>query len=126
MPTLTVDGKSGEFDEGKRLVNAIKELGVEIGHRCGGNGKCTTCRVVFESGEPDQMTVAEYDKLKEKDLFGEARLSCQLTCSQDMVLSPVMTLSNQEAWTDTGPQPATDVKPEAVWYSRAQLVSSQE
>ncbi len=125
MPTLTVDGKSGEFSEDKRLVLAIKELGVNIGHRCGGNGKCTTCRVAFESGEPDQMTVAEYNKLKEKDLFGETRLSCQLTCSQDMEITPTMTLENQEGWTDTGPEPDAEVKPEAVWQSRAKLVSEQ-
>lgn len=121
MPTITIDGKSGEFASDKRLVNAIKELGVNIGHRCGGQGRCTTCRVTFSSGEPAKMTRAEYDKLVEKDLYGEARLSCQLTCSQDMKLSAVMTLESVEGWTDTGPQPAADVEPEAEWVSQEQL-----
>jgi ferredoxin len=120
MPTLIVNGKSGNFQEDKRLVLAVEELGVAIGHRCGGNAKCTTCRVTFTSGEPDTMTRAEYDKLKEKGLLGQARLSCQLTCSQDMVVSAVMTLDNQ-SWTDTGPQPAETVMPEAVWLPTTEL-----
>jgi ferredoxin len=120
MPTLSVSGKTGTFTEDKRLVLAIKELGVTIGHRCGGNAKCTTCRVEFVSGEPDTMTKAEYDKLKEKGLLGQARLSCQLRCSQDMTLNAVMTLDNQP-WTDTGPQPAETVMPEAVWLAKAEL-----
>jgi ferredoxin len=120
MPTLSVNGKSGTFQEDKRLVLALEELGVAIGHRCGGNAKCTTCRVEFISGEPDTMTKAEYDKLKEKGLLGQVRLSCQLTCSQDMSVNAVMTLDNQ-TWTDTGPQPAETVMPEAVWLAKAEL-----
>jgi ferredoxin len=124
MPTLSVNGKSGTFQENKRLVLGVEELGVAIGHRCGGNAKCTTCRVTFTSGEPDTMTRAEYDKLKEKGLLGQARLSCQLTCSQDMVVSAIMTLDNQ-SWTDTGPQPAETVMPEAVWLAKAELEQTQ-
>lgn len=121
MPKITVDGKTGEFAKDKRLTNAILELGVDIGHRCGGQGRCTTCRVVFSDGEPAEMTKAEYEKLVEKDLFGEARLSCQLTCSHDMSVNAVMTLQSVEGWTDTGPDLAADVQPEAEWLSQEQL-----
>jgi ferredoxin len=120
MPTLNINGKSGTFAEDKRLVLAIEELGVAIGHRCGGNARCTTCRVEFVSGEPDTMTKAEYEKLKEKGLLGQVRLSCQLTCSQDMSLNALMTLDNQ-TWTDTGPKPADTVTPEAVWLPKTEL-----
>ena len=121
MPKLTVDGNSAEYDSDKRLVLAIEELGVQVGHRCGGIGRCTTCRVTFVSGEPEEMTRAEYDKLKEKDLLGQARLSCQLTCSQDMEVTALMTLDSVEAWTDTGPAPAPEVKPEARWFPKSEL-----
>jgi ferredoxin len=124
MPTISVNGKSSTFDEAKRLVLAIEELGVAIGHRCGGNAKCTTCRVEVVSGEPDTMTKAEYDKLKEKGLLGQVRLSCQLTCSQDMELKAVMTLDNQ-TWTDTGPHPAETVMPEAVWLAKHDLEKAE-
>ena len=46
-----------------RLVRAIEGNGVDILHRGGGNARCTTCRVQFFAGEPDRMTVAEYDRL---------------------------------------------------------------
>ena len=121
MPKITVDGKTGDFAADKRLVNAIEELGVNIGHRCGGQGRCTTCRVTFSEGEPTEMTKAEYDKLVEKDLYGEARLSCQLSCSQDMSMNAVMTLESVEGWTDTGPQPADEIEPDSQMLSQEQL-----
>ena len=63
MPKLTVEG-AGTFDvaAGKRLVLAIEEAGVDILHACGGNARCTTCRVEFIGGEPDAMTEAEKDE----------------------------------------------------------------
>lgn len=121
MPKITVDGKSADFASDKRLVLALEELGVNIGHRCGGNGRCTTCRVEITSGEPDAITRAEYDKLVEKELWGKARLSCQMTCSQDMEMSAVMTLESVEGWTDTGPAPAAEIQPEPEWLSKKEL-----
>ena len=47
MAKLTVDGV-GEFEvrQGKRLVLALEdEAGVDQLHACGGNARCTTCRV---------------------------------------------------------------------------------
>jgi ferredoxin len=123
MPKLTVNKTTQDVTSDQRLVLAIKELGVNIGHRCGGNAKCTTCRVEFITGEPSTMTKAEYSKLKEKGLLGQYRLSCQMLCTQDMELTALMMLENQ-SWTDTGPQPAATVMPEAQWFSQDDL--SQE
>jgi ferredoxin len=122
MPTLTVAGQSAEWPADKRLVNAIEDMGVHIGHRCGGNARCTTCRVRFVAGEPDVMTEAEYAKLTERGLYGEFRLSCQLTCSHDMEVEPIMTLENQD-WTDTGPRPEDSVQPMAEWKPKAKFGS---
>jgi ferredoxin len=49
MPTLTVEGfPSVEVPSGKRLVLAIEQdAGVDVLHACGGNARCTTCRVEF-------------------------------------------------------------------------------
>lgn len=54
MPTLTVEGfGSVEVEAGKRLVLAIEQdAHVDILHACGGNARCTTCRVEFIEGEP--------------------------------------------------------------------------
>ena len=70
MPKLEIVGESTvEVEAGTRLVNAIEAAGVDIGHRCGGNAACTTCRVEIESGEPARMTRAEKEKLEEKELL---------------------------------------------------------
>lgn len=84
MPKLTVEGV-GEFDvaAGKRLVLALVEAGIDQLHACGGNARCTTCRVEFVDGEPSQMTQAEKDCLQARDVSG-VRLSCQIQCNQDM------------------------------------------
>ena len=76
MPKLTVEGY-GAFDvpEGKRLVLALlDEAGIDQLHACGGNCRCTTCRVEFVAGEPDAITEAEKAKLAERGI-DNARLS---------------------------------------------------
>lgn len=120
MPTITVGDKSHEVPDGTRLVLAIEELGVEIGHRCGGKARCTTCRVEFIEGEPDTMTEAEHAKLREKGLLGELRLSCQILCEHDMTVEPKQT-KQTEGWPDTGPRPADRIEPPPVWRSREEL-----
>lgn len=120
MAKLTINGKTAEFPDDKRLVLAIEELGVNIGHRCGGQARCTTCRVTFSAGEPGTMTGAEYAKLKERELLGEYRLSCQIVCNHDMEVQAHMTLENQE-WSDTGSTPDASVHPEAVWFPIEEL-----
>ncbi|CAN5548875.1 2Fe-2S iron-sulfur cluster-binding protein [soil metagenome] len=110
MPKLTVNGRTTDFSEDTRLVLATEEMGMAIGHRCGGKARCTTCRVEFVSGEPAEMTRAEYEKLSERGLLGQVRLSCQLTVSQDMEVVPLQT-KESEGWPDTGPAPAPEVEP---------------
>jgi ferredoxin len=118
MPKLTIDGRTIEVTTNKRLVLAIEESGVNIGHRCGGFARCTTCRVEFDAGEPDAITQAELDKLQERDLLGQCRLSCQILCSHDMSVRSVMTLENQEGWKDTGQEPQPEITPDPVWLSQ--------
>src|SRR3954463_12471626 len=85
MPKLTVEGFTPvEVESGKRLVLAIEQdAHVDILHACGGNARCTTCRVEFISGEPQRMTKAEKIRLEERALTG-VRLSCQIVCDHDM------------------------------------------
>src|SRR6266536_2311413 len=85
MPKLTVEGV-GEFDvpAGKRLVLALEdEAKIDQLHACGGNARCTTCRVEFVAGEPAKMTAAEKQVLAARGLTG-VRLSCQILCDHDM------------------------------------------
>src|SRR3954447_25744634 len=118
MPTLTVEG-FGTFDvpQGKRLVLALEdEAGVDQLHACGGNCRCTTCRVEFVAGEPDAMTVAEKDKLAERGLSG-VRLSCQILTTQDMTVRAISRFEGSGR-DDPGPRPEPDIQPEAQWTTK--------
>lgn len=118
MSKLTVEGY-GTFDvpADKRLVLAlIDEAGVDQLHACGGNCRCTTCRVEFVAGEPDQMTQAEKEKLAERGLSG-VRLSCQILVNQDMTVRAISRLEGSGR-ADAGSRPEIDIHPEPVWVSK--------
>lgn len=115
MPKLEIVGHTTvEVPAGSRLVNAIENAGVDIGHRCGGFAGCTTCRVEVHAGEPERMTRAEKEKLEQKDLLGRVRLACQILVEQDMKVKPLMRVSEQ-GWPDAGPEPETGITPEPEW-----------
>jgi ferredoxin len=120
MPNVIVDDRAIEVPTGTRLTLAIERAGIDIGHRCGGKARCTTCRVVFHEGEPSGMTRAEFVRLRDSDLLGRHRLSCQVVVEDDMRVESVMTKQNRD-WTDTGPAVDPEVVPEAQWFDRAEL-----
>ena len=113
MAQLTLNGTTHEVEDFTRLVQAIREAGINIGQRCGGNAKCTTCRVTFNSGEPENMTKAEYEKLGDK--LGEFRLACQIECHDEMDVNVLMTKESM-GWDDSGPDVDASVVPEAIFY----------
>lgn len=117
MPKLTIEG-FGTFDvpHGTRLVRAIEANGVDQLHACGGNARCTTCRVEFVSGEPDRMTVAEKERLAQRGLTG-VRLSCQILCDHDMTIRPISRLEGSGR-PDAGPEPAPEITPPPVWIQK--------
>ena len=115
MPKLTVEGV-GEFEvpQGKRLVLALEEeAGIDQLHACGGNARCTTCRVEFVAGEPDQMTAAEKQVLAARGLSG-VRLSCQMLCDHDMEVRAISRLAGSGR-ADAGKRPADEITPPPVW-----------
>ena len=115
MPTLTVEGfPSVEVPSGKRLVLAIEQdAGVDVLHACGGNARCTTCRVEFVSGEPSRMTNAEKTRLAEKGLSG-VRLSCQIECDHDMTVRAISRLEGSGR-PDPGKTPEPTIQPPPEW-----------
>ena len=115
MPRLTVEGFTPvDVEEGKRLVLAIEQdAGVDILHACGGNARCTTCRVEFVSGEPTKMTRAEKEKLAERQLTG-VRLSCQIQCEHDMTVRAISRLAGSGR-PDPGKTPEPTIQPPPEW-----------
>ncbi len=88
MPIVTVEGaNSFEVDPGKKLVLAIEDAGIDILHRCGGNARCTTCRVQIVSGDPGPMSEVERERLaREASLGPDIRLSCQIHVQSDLTI----------------------------------------
>ncbi|HZB84576.1 MAG TPA: 2Fe-2S iron-sulfur cluster-binding protein [Rubrobacteraceae bacterium] len=119
MPKLEVEGV-GTFDvpDGKRLVLAIEEdAGVDILHRCGSYAKCTTCRIEYLEGEPQKMTKAELEVLRNRNLLGQMRLSCQALCDHDMKVRVLMTVGST-GLDGPGPRPEETITPEPEWVDK--------
>ncbi len=115
MPKLTVEGfGTTDVPAGKRLVLALEQdAHVDVLHACGGNARCTTCRVEFVAGEPSKMTVAEKNVLAAKGVTG-VRLSCQITCDGDMTVRAISRLEGSGRPNPGGP-PDPNIQPPPEW-----------
>jgi len=114
MPHITAETATGtvEFDveEDKKLVLAIEDAGIDILHRCGGNARCTTCRVEIVEGDADEMREAEEAILSTKgDLAPNTRLSCQIRIHGDLHVKVVNQASVMGI--DAGPRPLDETTP---------------
>jgi len=121
MPELSVEGV-GEFQvpQGKRLVNALEDdARIDQLHACGGQARCTTCRVHFTAGEPPRMTQAEKDVLAARGLTAQPglRLSCQILCDHDMSVRAISRLAGSGR-VDAGKRPADEIQPPPVWTTK--------
>jgi ferredoxin len=88
MPQITVEGEiTFEAEAGKKLVLCLEDAGIDILHRCGGNARCTTCRVEILAGQAPPMHEKEQTALqKEPGLLGIYRLSCQIRLENDLTV----------------------------------------
>ena len=108
MPQIQAETATGtqtfEAPAGKKLVLAIEDAGIDILHRCGGNARCTTCRVEVLGGDPGEMGEAERARLAvETDLPDHIRLSCQIRVNDDLNVRVVNQVSVRGM--DAGPRP---------------------
>src|SRR3954447_22007329 len=111
MKKITAETAGGtiafEAEVGKKLVLAIEDSGIDILHRCGGNAKCTTCRVEVLGGDPGEMREAERNRLAlETGLAENVRLSCQVHVAGDMHVRVLNQASVRGL--DPGPRPSED------------------
>lgn len=122
MPQVTVEGVgSFEVPAGKRLVLAlVDDAKIDQLHACGGNARCTTCRVEFIHGEPNRMTEAEKQVLTARNLIGQPslRLSCQILCDHDMTVRAISRLEGSGR-PDAGKRPEESITPPPMWTERS-------
>ena len=108
MPKIQAETATGlietEAPEDKKLVLAIEDAGVDILHRCGGNARCTTCRVEVLEGDPGEMGELERNRLAvESELEPNVRLSCQIHVKDDLKVRVINQASVRGM--DAGPRP---------------------
>lgn len=108
MPKIQAETATGlvetEAPAGKKLVLVIEDAGVDILHRCGGNARCTTCRVEILEGDPGPMGDLEQNRLAvEAELAPNTRLSCQIHVQSDLKVRVVNQASVRGM--DAGPRP---------------------
>jgi ferredoxin len=108
MPQITAETANGthtiEAPGGKKLVLVIEDAGIDILHRCGGNARCTTCRIEVLQGEPGPMGELERNRLAvEAELADNIRLSCQIRVDSDLTVRVVNQASVRGM--DAGPRP---------------------
>lgn len=93
-----------EAEEGRKLVLALEDAGIDILHRCGGNARCTTCRVEILEGDAGEMSEAERNRLAmEQNLAEGVRLSCQVHVKGDLKVNVINQASVKGM--DAGPRP---------------------
>ena len=108
MPKIQATTATGEqtieAPEGKKLVLVIEDAGIDILHRCGGNARCTTCRVEVLAGDPGEMGEVERNRLAmEAELAENVRLSCQIRVRDDLSVRVINQASVRGM--DAGPRP---------------------
>lgn len=111
MPRIEAETVAGpvafDGEQGRKLVLAIEDAGIDILHRCGGNAKCTTCRVEVLAGDPGEIGELERNRLAmETGLAENVRLSCQVRVIDDLKVRVVNQASVRGI--PAGPRPADE------------------
>ena len=108
MHSVTVEGIDTPVSasDGRRLVLAIEDAGIDILHRCGGNARCATCRVEVIAGTPSEITPAEEIRLQKiQDRQPNTRLSCQIQVRDELTVKVARRLCMNPELGDSGPRP---------------------
>lgn len=91
-------GRRGDIEEGKSLLEAARELGVEIESPCGGSKVCGKCKIKVEEGAFEKfgieskkdnlspLTEEEREKLSRTELENNYRLSCSALLQGDVLV----------------------------------------
>jgi len=127
MPIVTVVDFMGEVqkeitvESGTKLLKALIVNETNIVHACGGNARCTTCRVTIHKGVPTKKTQAQQERFERAIKFGGTQfdhpavfLSCQVVVENDMTVS-VSEEFNSVIHDSPGKDTEDKITPDPVW-----------
>ncbi len=66
-----------QLSEKKSLLDGLRANKIPVPFSCGGEGICTTCRIIIINGALTPRTDLEQERAKERDYSEKERLSCQ-------------------------------------------------
>jgi len=99
LVVFTPSGKRGNFPIGTPLLDAARDLGVDLDSICGGRGLCGRCQILCSEGEFSKHNIvsqlnnlgastkveARYQRIN-GDFAAGRRLGCQATVQGDLVI----------------------------------------
>lgn len=98
LVVFTPSGKRGNFAKGTPILNAARQLGVDLDSVCGGRGICSKCQITPSYGEfPKHGVIVAQDALSDwnsveqryhdkRGLKSGRRLGCQAKVTGDVVI----------------------------------------
>ncbi len=79
-------GRKGEVSEGKTIIEASRELGIEIESLCGGVRNCGKCKIKLVEGHLSPFTDEEAEFITELERTEGYRLSCAAQIKGDVLI----------------------------------------
>lgn len=82
------DNKIVESSHGESVLQALTRAKIPLGHSCGGNGTCSTCRILIISGveKLNPRTELEQEMATDRNFAEHERLGCQTEPVDDLVI----------------------------------------
>ncbi|NRA45080.1 MAG: NADH:ubiquinone reductase (Na(+)-transporting) subunit F [Oligoflexales bacterium] len=77
------ESKAIKVPAGGKLLNVLASEKIFVSSACGGGGTCAQCKVKVHEGGGD-LLATEKSHINRKEAKEGVRLSCQVTCKQDM------------------------------------------
>lgn len=85
--TFEPDGIKSEFKKGTKILDALREVGLNIRSECGGRTVCGKCRVIVkDSSKFAKVTNAEKEILSASKLKSGCRLACVCSIFGDSIV----------------------------------------
>jgi len=86
--TYTVDNKTLEADPAESILQVSLRAGIPHAHACGGNARCSTCRVLILDGLEHCGARTDKERVLADRLHftTDIRLACQTTIAEDVAI----------------------------------------